>query len=289
MKPIPTQPQHKQSELERKKRQLQIARGVIGVGESALHGHADQALLRAMTLGTKLASESVFYDENAPVLKLLEELQKFGHGVLTKTPETLFAMIDKKYGGKTDKEAAEDIEHYHTAGALRTKVPPVVRNKIYAIRTASMTDAPYQEWNIFEKVGGAFNGRVANFSTVEPLSSGECAVTVALLHVIRPDEFSNEVKIYIGACCHQDGLLTVSPVAELKMVEDYLQNYNYETSAYKAALEQKAGIAALVKQMHSDAPPPSPDPDSSAYIDYIQAQKLLGVDLMVEDALNGRH
>jgi len=282
LKPLQPQAQEKtKSEVDRRRRQLQIAKGVFGLGQGMAHGNAEQTLVRAMSLGTKLAS-SPFYDNNANIITLLKGLKSMGVEVLLKTPETLFAYIDKRIGNKTEKEAADAIEHFHETGLLQTDVPLLVRNKIYAIRTASMSDAPYEEWNIFEKVGGAFNGRVANFSHLEPMSSGECAVTVALLDAIRPDRFSNEVKIYIAACCHQDGLLTVNPVDELAIAEKFLQQFNAESAGKETDILQVAEIKTQYEQMKAgrmDALDES--------VEHIQAGKLLGAHLMAQAALQG--
>ena len=285
MKPLQPQTQEKtKSEVDRRRHQLQIAKGVFGLGQGLAHGNAEQTLVRAMSLGTKLAS-SPFYDAKANIITLLKELKAMGAEVLLKTPETLFAYIDKRIGNKTEKEAADAIEHFHETGLLLTDVPPLVRNKIYAIRTASMSDAPYEEWNIFEKVGGAFNGRVANFSHLEPMSSGECAVTVALLDAIRPDTFSNEVKIYIAACCHQDGLLTVKPVEYLSIAEEYLQQFNEETSGRKADLSSVEGIKIEFDKLKSGEVSGSSDES----VEHIQAGKLLGAYLMAQEAIQGNH
>lgn len=283
MKPI--QPQEKDkptSELDRRKYELRLAKGVAAVGQSVLHRDPEAAIIKAIGLGAKLAS-SPFYDENVNVLKLLEELKKMGPEVLLKTPETLFAYIDRTYGNKTEAQSKADILYYHENEILRTDVPILVRNKIYAIRVASMSDAPYEEWNTFEKVGGAFNGRVANFSHVEPLSAAECAVTVALLDQIRPDRFSNEVKIYIANCCHHDGLLTVDPVNELAIAEQYLQQFNEEASGKPDLL-----LVAEIKNQYEKlkAGHLEGDHESPAYV---QASKLLGAHLMAEEAIRGNH
>jgi hypothetical protein len=265
-----------------RRRKLLLAKGVVGMGQGLAHGKPEKALAKALSLGSKLAS-SIFYDNNVNIITLLKELHKFGPEILLKTPETLFAMIDKQYGNKTNAQAADDIVHFHETGELRTDVPILVRNKIYAIRTASMSDAPYVEWNIFEKVGGAFNGRVANFSHLEPMSSGECAVTVALLDAIRQDTFANEVKIYVATCCHQDGLYTVDPVDELAMAEPYLKRLNEDSSGTPRDPAVLSAIKAEYVRMKADLS------DIGDDLAHVQAGKLLGAQLMAEEALHGSH
>ena len=292
MKLIPTT-QHnprKENELERVRKALRVARGAVGVGQNIIHGHGDEALLQAVTLGVKLAADKLFYEPQAPVIELLRLLKTLGDDVLMKSPETLFALIDKRFGGKTDQEAGEDIEHFHKTGLLRTKVPLLVRNKIYAIRTAATSDAPYEEWNIFEKVGGAFNGRVSNFSVVEPMSAGECAVTVALLDVIRQDRFSNEVKTYIAACCHEDGLLTVKPLEYLAIAEDQLHNFNKEVTGDTGdGRQDKAMITDYFNKMKDSDPEAPAESEEPEYRYFIQAQHLFGAYLMVQEALRGSY
>lgn len=259
---------------------LQVAKGISRVGKEIYHGHTDSAVLHAISLSSKLAT-SLFYKNEAPVIELFKELTKLGPGVLVKAPESLYAFIDKTYGKYSQSEANDAIEHFHRTGELKTDVPPVVRNKIYAIRTTAISDAPYSEWNIFEKVGGAFNGRVVNFSHVEPLSAGECAATVALMDYIRHDDFTNEIKIYVALCCFESGIYSVKGCHWLSFAQDALQDLVYQNTGEPYSSKLSADIEAEFKKLVDN---PKLVVDDST-IAGAQAGKLFAAHRMAEDAL----
>jgi hypothetical protein len=187
----------------------------------------------------KLASEEVFYSPHASPVDILKALKSMGISVLSWDPEVLMAEIDRKYKGWTPERVAQAIEHFHKTGMLDTEVPPLVRNKIYAIRLISTSDSAHQEWNTFEKVGGAFNDRIPQFGLVEPMSAAECARTIELIEQIRPDTYSDEVKIYVAACCHTDGLFTVKPVRSLAPSETFLCKMIADEGADDSDLKSK--------------------------------------------------
>lgn len=238
----------------------------------------------AVIAGIKLAAQhSVFYNPSARVLDLYRDFQHFGIGALAWSPETLMAEIDKKYGDWTQDRAVQALEHFHKTGLLDTEVPPLVRQKLYAMRVVITSDSAHTEWNIFEKVGAAFNDRLADFSNIQQMSAAECARTVALMEALRPDSYTNEVKIYIGACCHEDGFYTVEPSKYLKMAEAQLQQANYESTGepVDVALKQKITAKyAELKQESSSELAEAPDD-----ILTVQALKLRAVDRAVNEAL----
>ena len=78
--------------------------------------------------------------------------------------------------------------------------------KLQAFRTARNTIMPWMEWEVFEKVGHAFNGFVPNFNLIEPLSVGEAMIAVDCLRACQFVPFADEVKRYIAACGENEEL-----------------------------------------------------------------------------------
>ena len=180
----------------------------------------------------KMAGTDVL-DSLVSPLVLVEVLKEAGVQALAWKPETLCSYLDRKYTGWSDSKIAEALDHFHTTGEIQTSVPALVRHKLYAIRIIMTSDTAHHEWHIFEKVGGAFNDRLADFSTTEPMSPIECACTVALIDKIRPDKFSNEIAAYVAASCHLDGIYTLEPCKWLNFAEGHLRSMN-ESSAKRA-------------------------------------------------------
>lgn len=228
---FPPKKKKKESGLERTRRALGLAKDTAQVSRSLLAKNPEKAVGQFIVAGLKMANEAnPFADPTTNALKLVDPLKSLGLGVLGWSPETLMAAIDKKYNGWTEEKVHEALEHFHKTGSLMTDVPQLVREKIYAIRVIATSNSAQTEWHVFEKIGGAFNDRVVQFGTVEPLTAAECARTVAIIENIRPDTYENGVKIYIGAACHEDGLYTAQPVKWLAMAEPYLQQMNFEST-----------------------------------------------------------
>lgn len=156
-----------------------------------------------------------------------------------------------------------------------------MRQKIYAIRVVATTDIPHNEWHIFEKVGCAFNDRVAQFGVVERLSAGECARTIAVIESIRPDEYSNEVKVYIAASAHIDGILTLRPSKYLKMAEYQLEQVNFQDIGTHLQYKIKDKIAEKVEYVKAHLKTMTLVED----IETIQAIRLASIDAMGDEVI----
>ena len=191
--------------------------------------------------GVKMAGQSI-YDPLVSNNELYEYLLDLGPGALALKPESLFAEIDRKYGGADSDTIVANLEHFHNTGEIKTQVPEINRQRLYAFRILVTSDTAYHEWHIFEKIGCVLNGRLAHFGVVEPLSPLECAVTVSVMDGVRPDTFSEEIKSYVAACCHQGGLYTLKPCKWLAFADEQLQMMNKEEAGRNLSPEIVSNI-----------------------------------------------
>lgn len=279
-KPFPQKKQ--EGGLEQTKHQLQLLRRSTQIGGSLVSKNPERAVSQLIVAGLKMAGEDVFYNPLVNPLRLVDGLKSIGIGVLGWSPETLMASIDRKFGHWTESQVAEALDYFHKTGNLKTDVPQLVREKIYAIRVVATSNSAQTEWHIFEKIGGVFNDRIAQFGTVEPLTAAECARTVAIIEEVRPDSYENEIKIYIGAACHMSGLYTVAPVKWLAMAEPYLQQMNYEATADRIEVGLKDEIAVKLAQYRNAKMTLREVPDD---VVSVQASKLLAIEEYAEEVL----
>lgn len=260
---------------------LRATKGALRVVESLRGGNPERMIEQAIISGIKMASDkAVFLDSLANPLKIASELKRLGIGVLGWLPETLMSTLDQKYSNWTKAQVSEALDYFNKTGTIKTSIPQLVREKIYAIRVVATSDSAQAEWHIFEKVGGAFNDRVAKFGVVEPLTAAECARTIAVIENIRPDRYENEVKIYIAAACHYSGLYTVAPIKWLSFVENYLQQMNYEATSEHQDQSTKNKIQEKFNQMKANKEKLVEVPDD---LISVQALKLLSIDEYAEE------
>lgn len=248
---------------------------------NAAHGRFEQAVVGTVLTGIKMASAKLC-DPLIKPLELLEEIKKLGIGALTWKPETLMSVIDRECSGWTDEQVGEALEHFHRTGELKTNVPALLRQKVYALRVIMTSDTVHNEWHIFEKVGGVFNDRNANFNIVEPLSPTECAATVAIIESIRPDKYSDEIKAYIAASCHENGIYTLTPSKYLSMADAPLQMMNEEETGRKTSPDLVKKISEKVKTLKVNA---GKIKGVKEEFDSIQALKILAIDHTGDEAI----
>jgi hypothetical protein len=265
-------------------KKLKLVRAGHSIAGNLAQGDVDKAFSKVIVSGIKLASLNPFADPNVNPLTLASHLKTLGIAVLGWAPETLFSTIDRMYFGWTAERAAAALEKFQETGVMQTDVPLMVRQKIYAIRIIATSDTAHNEWHVFEKVGSAFNDRVAKFGIVEKLSPGECARTIAIIEDIRPDDYSDEIKVYIAATSHEDGILTLSPSKYLYMAESRLTQMNHDSMGTLVPQDIRDKIRKKLELLKTNSGKIEPGDDLIT----IQALKLLAIDQMGEDAANGK-
>jgi len=268
-------------EQERRRKGLRLLRTGEAVAAELHQGGVDRALAKALIGGIKMAGPDLglFKDPSSSPIKLYHAIQELGIQVLAWKPETLMAAIDKKFHGWSQERASEAVLKFHETGTLVTDVPSLTRQKLYAIRVVVTSDLPHNEWNVFEKVGSAFNNRHAKFDIVERLTTAECARTIAIIEAMRPDKYSNEIKVYIAATAHEDGFYTLEPSKYLNMAEAHLRQMNFESTGATQNATLVVAIGAKKKAFASGQPAIADDD-----LPTTQATKLLAVDSYGDEA-----
>lgn len=85
---------------------------------------------------------------------------------------------------------------------------PENRTKLLAIGMLHVSTYPWVSMMPFSKTALAVDGRLPDFSALEPVYPGTLLVALQVMRDARPGyQMSHEVLRYIGACCVDDGLL----------------------------------------------------------------------------------
>jgi ribosomal protein L37E len=88
-------------------------------------------------------------------------------------------------------------------------VGPYVRNKVNALKTVHSSEAPWEDWEVFQWVCQSFADQIADFSNVCRLELGDLFVGVDAINTVRKMPFSDEVSRWVAADCLDLGLVWV--------------------------------------------------------------------------------
>jgi hypothetical protein len=132
-------------------------------------------------------TRSLFTDSGAdPVVLGLVLLKVFGAEYLGWEPDTLWREIELTW---------------------RTAVAEANKTKIHAVRTCHVTDAPYEHWEIFEKVCAGLHGFAPRFDLMQKPTPHAAAVSLVMMDHIRDYPVSDEVYKYIAASAADYGMV----------------------------------------------------------------------------------
>ena len=162
---------------------------------------------------------------NKPDSSLIKESSVVGLNTGTRIDETinpikLKDMLMAEYGQEWITWAPESI----VLEAFWGKANDLLLDKVMALQLCLGTDTPWIEWNVFEKVGRCFTNQDVDFFTFQPLSTGECSITMDIMQQIREDEqFSIEANLYVANIAFSEHLLALP-------MDMFLEDTNIELS-----------------------------------------------------------
>lgn len=139
---------------------------------------------------------------------------------------------------------------------LRDQKNDIISNKAQALRVCLGTDTPWREWHIFEDVGQAFNNEVPIFGLLQPLSLGECEVTMKTMQGLRKEEgFEEEVLIYVAVSACMQNLVYLPVEWEVSKAQPYLDTMIHDVGLkinVRDSWEALKGIGLLDKKFDQD-------------------------------------
>lgn len=135
---------------------------------------------------------------------------RVSHGKLFNNPQAnpleLFSVLSQRYAESWVEWESETLWY-----AIRKNFGPVgelTRNKIEALKVAVKNDLAWQDWDVFEDCGLAWNGTMPVFGAFQPMTPSQTAYAVHVLRFIRADDEINfEVSAYMAAILDQNGFV----------------------------------------------------------------------------------
>lgn len=104
-------------------------------------------------------------------------------------------------------------------------VDPAVRTKLNALKVVHSSEGPWEDWEQAQWVTQAFNDNIADFSNAYRPELAEFFIAVEALDKLRKQEFSDEVRRWMAACCLDLGLVFVPE--PIDFLNDLLNRVEY--------------------------------------------------------------
>jgi hypothetical protein len=155
--------------------------------------------------------------DSHPLLLDLIMIKEFGSQYLEWEPETCWQEVKLTLG---------------------TTVSEVNKNKIQAVRSCHVTESPYEEWHIFEKIALGLNSLIPKFDVIQKINPHICAVTFESMGHIKSSELSEEVLKYVASVLLEDGVI-FGP-GPLKPCNEFIRKF--------VSSEKQARVEKLVKE-----------------------------------------
>ncbi len=167
------------------------------------------------------AARMIQHPENLPKALIAYGITKQASVKITEEihPLKLRDFLLDNYGTEWIDWLSENLDWH----LLRDQKNDIISNKAQALRVCLGTDTPWREWHIFENVGQAFNNDVPNFGMLQPLTIGECEVTMRTMQDLRQEEvFEEEVLIYVAVSAFTKNLVYLPIEWQVSKAQPYL-------------------------------------------------------------------
>jgi hypothetical protein len=160
---------------------------------------AEEGLARAQPeFATPVTMRNLFtHPEAHPVVLQFALVKAFGTTWLDWEPATLFTEIRRSFN--TDLS-----EH--------------IRAKVQVVKTVLGVNAPWQRWEVFEKVIQGLNGNIPRWDIMQKPSFAELYAGVDILEVLHHEDFGPEPQLYMTGIVLDEGLSYVPPPLDFLQV-----------------------------------------------------------------------
>lgn len=149
-------------------------------------------------IGNAVTLRNLFTHQDAhPVVLDFALLKAFGLDWYTWEVETIWAEIQRIF---------------------KMRVSEINRAKVQTLKTLHVSNAPWDHWQVFEKIVQGLNSTVPHWAFMQIPTLEQLYAALDMLEHIRVVEFGNEVKLYIAtAILHEDVTFVPPPLSFVQL------------------------------------------------------------------------
>ena len=103
--------------------------------------------------------------------------------------------------------------------AFKTQISEIVRAKVMAVKTCHVSTGPWESWQVFEKVIQVLNNNLPRWDLMQAPGIEQLYAGIDIMDTLEKRPFSDEVKLYIAAACHNEDVLFLPSPLDFVQVE----------------------------------------------------------------------
>jgi hypothetical protein len=138
------------------------------------------------------------HHDTHPVVIQFALLRSYGTEWIDWEPETIWASVQKTF---------------------QSQISELARAKVQAVKTCLSSPAPWESWQVFEKVVQALNNNIPRWDIMQAPALEQLYAGVDILEEIQKRPFSDEVKHYMAAAVLNEDVIFVPPPLDFIQVE----------------------------------------------------------------------
>lgn len=166
-------------------------------------------------------------------------------------PVEIMIALDRTFG-KDWPEWDEGTIIKHAAGAFG-EILDNIKQKIWALQTVIVSDKPWEDFDVFEKVCVVFNGQVPLWTTYQPLDLNEIAFGRGCIDAIKQNDYDEEVLRYMSATLNSNGVVGLPKDIKFSDANEYIELNDFSRSLKTQAIGAwDAGVRANIDDNYED-------------------------------------
>lgn len=103
---------------------------------------------------------------------------------------------------------------------FKTQISEHAKVKIQTVKTLHVSPAPWQSWQVFEKIIQGLNNNIPRWELMQAPSLDQLYAGLDMMDTLRQEDFSDEVKQYIAAAVLHEDVFFVPP--PLDFVQEFV-------------------------------------------------------------------
>lgn len=135
--------------------------------------------------------------------------------------------------------------------AFKTELSELARAKIQTVKTLHVSEMPWKEWQVFEKIIQGLNNNIPAWEFMQAPSLEQLYAGIDIMNTIRVHTFSDEVKLYMAASVLHEEVTFVPPPLDFIQLEIAHPHYTCRVCGHEESSLFSDGVCSVCSKKFS--------------------------------------